>query len=163
MATYETQAVLDDARVRKFLNEIVGNAKKLNDRHRQAIGIISAIVYRDVMDHFDKARGPDGPWPKWSESYRDFMLKLGKGGNKLLIDTGRLRLSFAPSGKPLSRIVGDGIVFYNPAKTAKGFPYAAAHDTGGPKLPQRQFMWLSQEATDNMSNQLLQFLMGGKT
>lgn len=48
----------------------------------------------------------------------------------------------------------DGILFYNNAKVkGTGFPYAYAHDNDTEprsRLPQRKFMWLSDEGMEKL-------------
>lgn len=119
--------------------------------------IISSVVFRDVMDHFDKERGPSGGWQAWSKSYREHMSKIGKGGNRILQDTGRLRQSFTPDN---FRAQSDGILFYNNAKV-NGFPYGLAHDQGGKKLPQRKFMWLSDKGMNSVVEVVNNWLVEG--
>lgn len=117
---------------------------------------ISVFVFQDVMDHFKKERGSTGKWKAWSSIYEKHMASIGKAGNNILQDTGRLRNSFTPG---MYRKTTAGLEWYNPAKTKGGFPYAAAHDEGGPKLPKRDFMWLSQSALDKISEATLEFLV----
>lgn len=47
------------------------------------------------------------------------MKELGKGGNKILQDSGRLRNSFKPQNY---RSVSEGILWFNNAQTKSGFP-----------------------------------------
>jgi phage gpG-like protein len=67
------------------------------------------------------------------------MARVGKSGNKILQDSGRLRQGLMPNNW---RGTDEGLIFYNRV------PYANAHDKGVPKrnLPSRPFMWLSKEA-----------------
>lgn len=116
-------------------------------KRKQFGDVIAPTIYGDIMEHFEKESGPDGRWKAWSVMYTKHMKSIGKGGNKILQDKGRLRQSFTPSkwkAKP------EGILFVNAAKTKGGFPYAAAHDIGGPKLPKRSFMWLSSKGMVRM-------------
>ena len=116
----------------------IANRKKFGN-------IIATQVYKDVIQHFAKEEGPTAHWQSWSKAYAEHMRKVGKGNNLILQDTGRLRMSFTPTNW---RSNSDGIIFFNNAKTKRGFPYAKAHDDGGPKLPRRQFMWLSDKGMD---------------
>lgn len=130
--------------------EILGSLKiKWKDiEERKKFGdVVSPAVYDDVIDHFRNEEGEKGGWQAWSKSYAEHMQRIGKGGNLILQDSGRLRQWFKPSSW---RGTSDGLLFYNNAKTKKGFPYAYAHDTGGPQLPQRGFMWLSGAGVDRM-------------
>jgi hypothetical protein len=66
-----------------------------------------------------------------------------------------LRQSFIPTNV---RAVSDGILWFNNAKTKNNFPYAFAHNTGGPKLPKRDFMWISNGALADIEQQVIKFL-----
>lgn len=142
-------------RLKKKLGVVSGGNRKAQE---EFAGLISTVVYRDVISHFKEESGPKGKWPSWSAAYADHMRKIGMGGNKLLQFSGRLRQSFSPKKY---RVETGGIVFYNPAKTKSGFPYAQAHDEGGSikgRPPKRQFMWLSPGAMDTLSGLLLKWM-----
>lgn len=146
----------DSKEVREFLNQIDSNLKKIEGGKKEYTGLLSAIVYADVIKHFEEEQGSEGPWKQWSKVYKDEMEKIGKGGNKILQDTGRMRNTFKPSKVRKTNV---GFLWFNNAQTKSGFPYAAAHDTGGKKLPKRDFMWLSDSAMDKVESQTLQFLL----
>ena len=150
-----SEVVFDSAEVRQMIDGLVKRFDQFQKRDKVVIGILSAVVYRDIMAHFDEQRGEDDPWPQWSPRYRRFMEKIGKGGNRILQDSGRLRQSFQPTNV---RPVSPGLLWFNNAKTAGGFPYAAAHDEGGKRLPKRDFMWLSREALDDIEEQIIKFI-----
>lgn len=146
---------IQDQAAQKFIAKKIAKIAKVKGADSGFIQLLSAIVFQDIMDHFSKQEGQDGPWAAWSKVYADHMAKVGKAGNQILADTGRLRGSFIPSNV---RASSQGVLWFNPAKTAKGFPYAFAHNEGGPKLPQREFMWLSDLAKDKIAAQTLAFL-----
>jgi phage gpG-like protein len=148
----------EDKDAQKFLKKMMKNASDVTKKTKQYVDLLSIVVFQDIMKHFASETGSKGAWAKWSDVYRDHMQKIGKGGNKILQDTGRLRGSFIPTNY---RVNSDAIVWFNPAKTKSGFPYAAAHDEGGPKLPQRDFMYLSDEAREKIEEQTLKFLEEG--
>lgn len=149
-------AEFEDAEVREFLSELNEKTAKIKGAKKEYAGLLSIIVFQDVNQHFEQERGSGGPWVKWSESYRESMQKRGRAGNKILQDSGRLKNSFLPKNY---RQTSNGILWFNPAKTKTGFPYAAAHEEGGSTLPQRDFMWLSDQAMDKIEIQTLQFLL----
>jgi phage gpG-like protein len=169
------KVVYQDAVARKLLKDLEKNLKSIKGREQKFQLAMSPIVYRDIIKHFEQEQGPNGKWKEWSASYRAaingevYFRRIGgktvpfKGRDPngvrkdgmILQDTGRLRNSMMPTN---SRATSQGIEWFNPAKTSSGFPYAYAHDTGGPKLPQRQFMWLSKKALSNISLQTLNFL-----
>jgi phage gpG-like protein len=152
-------AEFEDKEVQKFLRGMEKNLKEIKDGKKKYQGILSAIVYADVIRHFEKEEGSDGKWDPWSDIYKQRMQETGKGGNKILQDSGRMRNTFMPTKV---RSTGSGLMWYNNAQTKSGFPYAYAHDEGGSKLPKRDFMWLSQDAMDNIAQQTLNFILENK-
>lgn len=156
MANENVQAIFEGKEVEDFLKNLKAKLKPSSVLMKELGGIISATVFQDIIDHFQQEEGPDGPWNEWSVSYRKQMERIGKGNNRILQDTGRLRNSFTPGNY---RAQSDGVLFFNPAKTKRGFPYAAAHDEGGPKLPQRRFMWLSDAALENVAERTLAWVI----
>lgn len=146
----------DDKEVRDFLNQIDSKLKNIQGGKKEYTGLLSAIIYEDITRHFEEEKGSGGPWKQWSKSYREKMEADGKGGNKILQDNGRLRQNFKPSKV---RRTSQGFLWFNDAQTNSGFPYAAAHDTGGKKLPKRDFMWASDTAMEKISVQTLSFLI----
>jgi phage gpG-like protein len=137
--------------------------KTLSDRWQQVEtrnefgAIIASTVYADIIDHFRQEQGSNGKWKSWSDAYAQHMASIGKGGNQILQDSGRLRMSFTPSDYYGTDA---GIVFYNRAQTKGGFPYAKAHNEGGPVLPKRDFMWLSNQAMDKIVDIATRWLLG---
>ena len=146
----------ENREVKDFLNNLDKKLKDVEKGSREYTGLLSAIVYEDIVRHFENEEGSKGPWKQWSPSYKKYMDEEGKGGNKILQDTGKLRNNFKPSKV---RKTSAGFLWYNDAKVKGGFPYAYAHDTGGPILPKRDFMWLSDKAMDKISEQTLQFMI----
>lgn len=149
------QFTVNDQEAQAYLKKKIKQVQKIKGGEQPFVKVLSAVVFADIMSHFKTESGPGGPWVAWSQIYSEHMHLIGKGGNNLLQDTGRLRGSFFPTN---TRVSSQGILWFNPAKTKSGFPYAAAHQEGGPKLPARPFMWLSEEAKDNISKQTLRFL-----
>jgi len=149
-------ADFQDAEVRNFLKNIDRKLSDIKDGKRKYSGLLSSIVFADVTDHFAEQKGSAGPWKKWSNSYAEKMNEAGKGGNKILQDSGRLRQNFKPTNVKYS---SKGYLWFNDAVVKSGFPYASAHDKGDKSLPQREFMWLSDKAMDKVSEQTLQFML----
>jgi len=151
-----TEVIFEDKDIQNFLKNIDRRLKDVGDGKRKYLGILGAIVFRDVMEHFEKEEGPDGKWKPWSDVYKKHMQRTGKSGNKILQFNGRLRQNFKPTNVKSS---SEGISWFNNAKTSTGFPYAAAHDEGGGSLPQREFMWASEKAVNDMADQTLAFIL----
>ena len=150
----DAEAKFKDKRVRAFLKKVDNKASLVKKKKKQYALTLSPIVFRDIIDHFQKEMGPRKRWEPWTTAYRNHLAKIGKSGNKILQDLGRLRNSFIPTN---FRNTAKGLVWFNPAKTRTGFPYAAHHDENARKT--RPFMWLSKKAVTNMANQTLKFLV----
>lgn len=151
----QAEVVFESEEVQRFIAGVSKRVDQVNQRDKAVIGLLSAIVFRDIIQHFDKQEGPDGAWRQWSPSYTRFMQSIGRSSNRILQFSGRMRMAFQPTNV---KTTAEGIAWFNPAKTKTGFPYAAAHDEGGPQLPQRKFMWLSGEAMSDIESKILEFL-----
>lgn len=151
MAEFE----VDDAELKKFLQNL-GKAVKDPTAVNEIVSAFSAIVYRDIAEHFSKESGPTGTWKEWSKMYARHMKRTGYAGNKILQFTGRLRQNFRPESR---RVTEGSINWFNDAKTKSGYPYAWGHDNGDGKLPQREFMWLSDRAFEKMTDVVWDYLI----
>ncbi len=156
MADTRVEAIFDDKEVVSFLKSMTKKLQDVKGGEKRFVGLLSAIVFSDVIDHFDKQQGEDGPWKEWSPPYEDYLKSIGRSGNKILQFSGRLRQNFKPGSV---RKENAGFLWFNDAQTKNGFPYAAAHDEGGGRLPKRNFMWLSDKGAENISDQTLAFIL----
>lgn len=146
-------------KLESFLDGLDRGLKGVSSARKAYGGFIGKIVFADVLDHFEKERGPDGKWKRWSDLYRERMVKQGKGGNRLLQDSGRLRGGFQPGR---FRAQKGQVTYFNPQKTKSGFPYAAHHNDGASDgSNSRRFMWLSKDALQDVSKATLLFVMRG--
>ena len=155
-----SEAKLDDKAAQEFFKRLQKKTKDVQAAERKWVNIISVVVFRDIIKHFEEEKGPEGKWAPWAASYRKQLERRGFSGNKLLQFNGRLRNSFTPEKW---RKTNAGPEWYNPAQTKSGFPYAAHHDDGpsdGSKP--RKFMWLSDGALDDISKITLAYVLGGK-
>lgn len=153
------QISFEDRKMQEFLKDLTKRHKSITKKDRSFLDIIGVKVFEDIIDHFEKQEGGQGRWQAWSESYTKFMQRIGRSGNKILQFSGRLRQSFKPTNY---RVTGQGVIWYNDAKTKGGYPYAFAHDTGQHKMPMREFMWLSKKGGDKIEKVLLAYLRDGK-
>ena len=151
-----TEAVFEDEQFKKFLSQLDKNLSKVENGKKEFGALVASIVYADVIDHFEKEEGPKGPWKAWSATYKKMLEKIGRAGNKKLQYSGHLRQNFKPTN---FRSIQNGLSWFNNAKTKTGFPFAFAHDEGGQTLPQREFMWLSEDAAEKMAKVTLQFIL----
>lgn len=150
---------LDDKQVREFFSDLTRRLGQATRAEKVYADGLSIFVFQDVMDHFAKESGPQGEWQEWSDSYTEQMNRIGRGGNEILQFSGRLRQSFTPSQY---RKAQGGLEWYNPAKTKDGYPYAFAHNEGDGRLPQREFMWLSDKALGKIGEFTLNYVLGEK-
>lgn len=144
------EIAIHDKEARKFFDKTIEKTKKIHGSDRAFVSLLSALIYKDVINHFEEEMGPKGKWQSWSSIYKDHMNRIGKGGNKILQDSGRLRQAFIPTNY---RKVGEGILWYNPIE------YAAAHDEGTKTLPQREFMWASDDVIEKIEDVTLKFVL----
>ena len=143
--------IIQDARVKKMLNEVALRAKNPVNAFR----IVSGMMWADVIDHFKAESAPRGHWKDRAKSTKEAYAKKGWAGRKLLQISGRLRNSFV---KRASK---------NSAEVATGVEYASIHNFGGKtgrnyatKIPKRKFMWLSRGVKDRILNYFGRYLIG---
>lgn len=136
----------------KWLLRLEKKTREVKDGAKKFAQVLSPVVYRDVIDHFTQESGPRGPWKAWSDAYAEHMKRIGKGGNKILQDTGRLRQAFTPS---TFRTVSEGVLWYNPVS------YARRHDEGDGRAPARPFMYLGAPAKEDISQITLAYILEG--
>ena len=139
----------DERKVKAFYSKLAKNAEEIEQRKKVFWGALTALSFRDVIKHFERQKGPEGKWKKWSDLYATHMGRIGKGGNKILQDSGRMRQNLFQANETTR--IKKGQLLYNPAQTKSGFGYAKAHNEGSKKLPKREFMWLTDKAVTNMS------------
>lgn len=160
MAENKVEVEFDSEAVLNFVDKISLNLASLKDRDMKFARMVSPIIFRDIIKHFEQEAGPTGKWVQWSASYQKAIDKgWARKPGKILQDTGRMRNAFQIGSFRKGK---EGYEWFNNAKTTSGFPYAAAHNEGGPKLPQRKFMWLSQPALDQVMQVTFAFLLENK-
>lgn len=150
------EIAIQDEKAQKFLTKAMEKVKHVKDGGRVFGMLLGSVIFADVMDHFEKEEGPTGRWNPWGKFYREHMEKSDKGGNKILHDSGRLRQSFFPHN---FRKVGEGILWFNPAETKDGFPYAAYHNQDAEEDRLRVFMFTSDEASEKIADVTLKYVL----
>lgn len=158
----------DSKEVDKFIDELDRGVRDVKDRQSKFMNALGPVVYRDVIEHFEREQGPQGKWKPWSKNYREYMQKIGRDGNQILQSTGRLRQAFKPTNY---RISGEYVYWYNNAKTGTpkkgayrqtpaGTPYAYMHDEGV-GVPKREFMYLSEPAKGFLIDAIFKYILRG--
>ncbi|CAB4170096.1 Phage virion morphogensis protein [uncultured Caudovirales phage] len=156
MGAVQVDALFEDKDVAAFIKNMKKRLSQVEGAEKKFVGLLSAVVFRDVISHFEKQEGPDGAWAPWSDSYREHMEKIGRAGNQILQFSGRMRQNFKPGNY---RGTKEGPLWFNDAQTQTGFPYAFAHNEGGSRLPKREFMFLGDDAVEDISKITLGFLL----
>lgn len=148
-----------------FLKEVLGRAARPIQLLRAAA---EAFAFQDIIDHFRTETGPGGRWPARAQStqFAYAMIQSGQWKaprgyqsgsfnptNKLLQLTGFLRQSIVPQN--ITDVGRDGIKLFSTD------PKSGAHDRGGTNLPQREFMWLSENVQQKMADAIAQMLLEG--
>lgn len=148
------QAIFEGDEIGPFLDKLQDRFGDLNKGSKALGGIISSKVFGNIIKHFESETGPQGKWKEWSRAYADHMNKIGKGGNMILQDTGRLRQSITPA-QGMQKIIAGGIMFYSPVV------YSGIHDQGSKErnMPQRQFMWLDDDALETIGDLALKWVV----
>lgn len=129
--------------------------------------------FPDIVRHFADEEGEKGKWVPRKPSTQDAYARIAEGlrkpprgarrgsfspNNKLLQMTGRLRQSLIAGDAPRS-----GSIRNKGASAVEFFSnvnYSGVHDRGGKKMPQREFMWLSERAKELMTKIILDKLVG---
>ncbi len=148
-----------DDKMTPKLQAIQDRVSKIKNGNETFLKLLSMIVVRDIDQHFKDESGPSGKWKDWSPSYRDQLLKSGRklSGKKneirkLLQASGNMRNALTPKNY---RRTSSGAEWFNTMK------YSRTHDQGddGRNIPQRQFMWLSEDAIEKLSQQMINFAL----
>lgn len=156
--------ILDDGEWKNFLNSA---KSKSADFGKYLLAAANLFGFRDIIDHFSKQSGPEGPWPKRkpeTDRAYDIMGGVYSSSNNLLVLTGNLRKSFLPGSRYSRRVDRLSVkLFSNPS-----LEYARIHDEGGEfkawgkynaTMPQREFMWLSDKAKGLILNMVMNELL----
>lgn len=146
----QLDAELDDEELKRYLRNVLQSVR-YPFKNKKIVETINVLVFKDIINHFATEKGPNGPWQEWSLGYRKYREKIGKGGGKILALTGRMR-----NATVLGSRGQDYLKWIN--KT----PYAAKHDLGLEGMPQRQFMWLSPQITEEIAVALLNMIESGE-
>lgn len=114
-------------------------ARKELSRHAPVLKQVSVYLDQWVQRNFQTSGGKAGGWKPFALGGRFRNGKLDTSA-KLLMDTGRLRLSFFPG-------VRGGTAFIR-----SDLPYAAAHNEGTSKLPQRRILPVESEVRADVND-----------
>lgn len=135
----ETEVKLDTKAWNSLLNKIGSKLKNVYPELRAAT---NTFGFKDIIEHFKQERGPAGRWAR---------LKYRKG--KALQDTGRLRNSLLPGSGMQERVGNNAVLLFTNVE------YAGTHNYGKGKIPQREFMWLSSNAQEQILNYIMNKLV----
>jgi phage gpG-like protein len=140
------KATIEAGQWTSFLNGVSKNIK-------DPIGLLKAAFmtagFADIINHFKNESGPTGRWkPRSATTQAQYALRARTDSryspsNKLLQLTGNLRKSILPNNT--KRVGTAAIQIFANAE------YSGKHDMGTDNMPQREFMWFSNEAKERMA------------
>lgn len=127
-----------------------------------------AFAFQDIIKHFEDESGPDGKWKARSETTQKRYQAIFEGRwkpprgmqpgtfnptNKILQLTGNLRKANLPTN--IEEVGDHAIRIFNNAI------YSAIHNYGDESrgMPQREFMWISDEANQKMAEAIMQMFL----
>lgn len=129
----EAKAVLSDKEFRKFFEKVRTELSHSKNKIAAAYGIFG---FKDIMNHFQQEKGSKQSWKP---------LKYRKG--KPLQDSGYLRQSIISTNY---QSIDDHSI-----RVFANADYSGYHNEGTPRIPKREFMWLSDKAMDNMVKMIM--------
>lgn len=176
----QVEIKLEDSKWRLFLDGL-----RDKSRLRRGLKTVARIVmYKEAIQHFKDESGPQEKWRPRSRATQAAYARMHSGRttkasrlrdgtekqagspyaisrgasraqfnptNKLLQMTGHMRKAFSPN---YVREIDAGVVLFNAAE------YSGFHDEGTDRLPQREFMWLSEGGIDLAGKMMLEFMKG---
>jgi phage gpG-like protein len=124
---------------------------------KQPLGEIRDYVWQETKKNFDAESSPDGvPWPELAESTKKRkkrQARQGRGSLKKLVETGVMKEAVTGDSPgavnettPTSWEGGVNVV------DERGKDYPPIHDQGGPVIPQREFMGLTDAMQDKIAD-----------
>ena len=126
-----------------MLSGIVSRAKQ----PQKALKIISGMMRRNVMDHFKTESGPRGKWQALAPS--TIAWKKKHKYKWILRNSGNLWRRNLPRNDNKKAWVENDV------------EYAAKHQFGKGRIPQREFMWLSKKALKYIVDYMKNYLTRG--
>lgn len=136
--------------------QLTGKTVDRMSKNNTIMDVIAIMAWKGVLDNFKNEEGKKRPWPKWSKKLPNGTRKFystrpyGRGGSKLLQDTGLLRNSIRPISKN------------NEAHVYTRTKYAGAHQFGTKNIPKRDFMWIAQKKINEMSRKFINWIVTGR-
>lgn len=129
------------------IDDLQGLYTELEDL-RKPFTVIKAKMYKEIIRHFEEEEGPDGKWERWQFRGRRINYRpYGRGGNKMLQDTGRLRNSF------MWDLLPDEIRVFTEVE------YASYHQFGTSKMVARPFLWFEERSYEEWAEYIVEYLL----
>ena len=164
----ELRLELKDEAWREFISNIDSRLKNPNKLLRT---IYFTYGFKDIVQHFRDEEGSEGKWPPRSDRTNEMYDRINKGkgknagsyrsSNKLLQLTGKLRSSllYGEERANNSSVTNHGQYAISIFSNVK---YAGVHNYGYKNIPQREYLWLSENAQELMCRGILNFVIEGK-
>ena len=106
---------------------------------------------RESAGHFEAESGPEGGWPALSPVYAAMRARREGGGFKMLQISGFLRKSTTLNPKLVE--------FPQGLEAISDVPYSGYLDEGTSRMPSRPFMWLGDNAQQNIMNTIMEAIL----
>lgn len=136
----------------EFIADMEKLSREFGNDFEPALRECYPIVQRDIEDHFDAAEGSNGTWPLHSP-----VTIARYGPHPLLILTGALAAAATGTGT-------GHVVQFDTSEMTYGvergvIPYAGIHQDGGGNIPQREYLWFSEEAVGECTGVVMSHAM----
>ena len=138
------------------IKEAIAEFKGIQNRTQHAHPFMQRAALRmhgNAIKHFSEQRGPNGPWgsTKFYDETGGPAVRGGRGGTKILMDTGLLRGSILFEGHD------------HDARVYTETVYAATHQYGDPSrhIMARPFLWLDEKTKESIKDDFIPWLLGG--
>ena len=131
---------------KKAVKQIQGMLDRVKNK-QNALKAISNMMRDDVLDHFKQEKDPSGKWKDLKPA--TWKWKRSKGKTKMLQNTGALRRGNIPKSNKKEAMVINAV------------NYAATHEQGSKKVPQRRFLWLSKTSLERILKYMKNYIARG--
>lgn len=143
--------------LKTVLKKLSRHADKIKNKRRTLYARLAVLGFKDIQSHFRNEMGPQGSWEKLSKITLARRRKEGKGA-KILQDLGNLKNSVMPNtGQRLIRR-DSVIISTGGTEKRKVDTYAAVHNFGLHGMPEREFMYISEDGKLKIKEQVNKFI-----
>lgn len=146
---------MDTRDVDRMLGRLLNRVEQPAPLMKQVEKYVHAVTKQMFRGRRPDTTGKRGVrWPPLAESTK--WRKRAKGyADRPLVATGKMRDSLR-----VLRRASKGFKYGTTVKSRKGFAYPGLHNVGGPKVPQRRWLFLTRKDYTQMAQMAVDFLEG---